>query len=330
MREDRTRACADFWDFAMTAILRYAARMTRKPAKQKQTVAVVGTGRLASFLSPALAEAEYTITEIIARARPQSLQRARALARNVDARAVTVENAALDADLVWFCVPDGEICRAAAVLAGRAKAVIATRGSSGMRFAFHSSGVLVGRELEPLRKMGVGVASVHPLMTFVAGARPSLAGVPFALEGDIGATELARRIVRDLGGESFLLPARRKAAYHTWATMSSPLLLTYLVTLEEVAREAGLKSEDARRMSLPIIRQTLENFRTLGPGRSFSGPLIRGDAETVTRHLALLKKHPRMQAVYVVLAQVALARLPVKNGKQLRRLLEDQTLPKGQ
>jgi predicted short-subunit dehydrogenase-like oxidoreductase (DUF2520 family) len=198
-----------------------------------------------------------------------------------------------------------------------------------MQFAFHSSGVLIGRELEPLRKTGVAVASVHPLMTFVPGARPSLLGVPFALEGDAAATKLARRIVRDLGAESFLLSAKRKVAYHTWATMSSPLLLTYLVAIEEVAREAGLNRKDARRMSLPIIRQTLENFRTLGPKHSFSGPLIRGDAQTVSKHLALLRKHPRAQAVYVALAKAAMARLPVKNGKRLRRLLDDQTRLEG-
>jgi len=167
---------------------------------------------------------------------------------------------------------------------------------------------------------------VHPLMTFVAGARPSLAGVPFALEGDAAATNLARRIVGDLGGESFRLPAARKAAYHAWATMTSPLLLAYLVTLEESAREAGLARDDARRMSLPIIRQTLENYRSLGPEHSFSGPFVRGDAETVAKHLALLKKLPRTRAVYVALAQAALARLPVKNRKQLRRLLDDQTV----
>ena len=289
---------------------------------------MVGAGRLASFLVPALAEAGYTIREIIARPRPQSLQRARSLARKVDARVVTVENAAL-ADLVWFCVPDGEICRAAGALAERAKAVISRSGSHRVRFAFHSSGVLVGRELEPLRKTGVAVASAHPLMTFVAGARPSLAGVPFALEGDAAATRLATRIVRELGGESFLLSGRRKAAYHAWATMTSPLLLAYLVTLEDAAREAGLGRKDARRMSLPIIQQTLENYRSLGPADSFSGPFVRGDAETVAKHLALLKKLPITRAVYVALAQAALARLPVKNGKQLRRLLDDQTRLKG-
>jgi len=311
----------------MPSILRYAARVTRKPvlgnkADQKRTVAIVGAGSLASALAPALAEAGYTITEIIARARTQSrrrlrsLERARTLAKKVGARAATVENAALDAALLWFCVPDREISAAASALAGR--------GPSGMRFAFHSSGALLSGELGALRKAGVAVASVHPLMTFVAQVRPSLAGVPFALEGDAAATKLARRIVGDLGGESFLLPARRKAAYHAWATMTSPLLLAYLVTLEEAAREAGLAREDARRMSLPIIRQTLENYRNCGPEQSFSGPFIRGDAETVAKHLAILGKQPRTRAVYVALARTVLARLPVENGKQLRRLLDER------
>lgn len=298
---------------------------TRKPVNQTRGVAIVGAGSLASFLAPALAEAGYTITEIITRGRPQSLARARALARRVGARAVTVENAALNAGLLWFCVPDREIRGVAAALAKRRAAWIAGRASSGTGFAFHSSGALLSRGLEALRKAGVAIASVHPLMTFVAGARPSVEGVPFALEGNAAATKLARRIIGGLGGESFILPARRKAAYHAWATMTSPLLLAYLVTLEEVAHKAGLAREDARRMSLPILRQTVENYGNLGPEHSFSGPFIRGDAETVAKHLTLLKKHPRTRAVYVALARAALARLPVKNRRQLRRLLEDCT-----
>jgi predicted short-subunit dehydrogenase-like oxidoreductase (DUF2520 family) len=93
------------------------------------------------------------------------------------------------------------------------------------------------------------------------------------------------------------------------------------VTLEETARAAGLTRRDARRKSLPIIRQTVENYSRLGPARSFSGPLIRGDAATVAKHLAVLKKHPRAREVYVALARSALRGLPVKNRDQLRRLL---------
>ena len=75
-------------------------------------------------------------------------------------------------------------------------------------------------------------------------------------------------------------------------------------------------------MSLPIIGQTLANYGSLGSKHSFSGPFIRGDAETVAKHLALLKKHPRTRGVYVALAQTAIDRLPVRNRIALRRLLE--------
>ena len=278
-------------------------------------MAIVGAGSLATFLAVALRESGYCVTEIISRNWPRSLRRARRLASKVGARATVGKTAALDAELLWFCVPDGAIREAASSLAARAQGKV--------RFAFHSSGALLSRELASLRKSGAVVASVHPLMTFVLGSHPSLAGVPFALEGDATAMRLARRIVRDLGGESFALPAARKAAYHAWATFTSPLWLAFLVTLEDAARVAGLSRPDARRMSLPIIRQTLENYSQLGPEHSFSGPIIRGDVTTVAQHLTVLKKHPAVRDVYVALARAALDGLPAKNRKKLRRLLSD-------
>jgi len=298
--------------------------MTRKP-----TIAIVGAGSLATFLAVALSDAGFTITEIIARATPRSRRHARALAAKVGAQTVNAHSAALDATLLWFCVPDREIHGAASALAGHLAACAVTHKKnrvpnkvpSKVRFAFHSSGALLSRELEPLRKAGIAVASVHPLMTFVAGTHPSLTPVPFAMEGDHAATRVARQIVRKLGGESFSLPAARKAAYHAWATLTSPLLLAFLVTLEEAANAAGFTRKNARRQSLPIIRQTLANYSRLGPAPSFSGPLVRGDADTVARHLAVLKKHPGPREVYVALARAALRGLPVKNRDGLSRLL---------
>ena len=298
--------------------------MTKKPI-----VAIVGAGSLATFLAGALNDAGFTITEIIARDTPQSRRHARALAARVGARTVTTRSAVLDTTLLWFCVPDREIRGSASALAGHLstraaahkKNRVPSKVPSKVRFAFHSSGALLSRELEPLRKAGIAVASVHPLMTFVAGTHPSLTGVPFAMEGDHAATQVARQIIRKLEGESFSLPAARKAAYHAWATLTSPLLLAFLVTLEEAARAAGFTRKDARRRSLPIIGQTLANYSRLGPAKSFSGPLIRGDAGTVAKHLAALKKHPGPSEVYVALARAALRGLPVKNRAGLRRLL---------
>ena len=278
---------------------------------RKPRIAIVGAGRLASFLALALHESGYTISEIVSRDTAGSRRRAQSLACKAGARAVTAR-AELTCDLLWFCVPDREIRRAA-------DAVGLEKGS--LSYAFHSSGAMLSRELESLRKRGAAVASVHPLMTFVAGSRPSLDGVPFALEGDDGAVRQARQIVRDLGGESFLLPARRKAAYHAWATFTSPLWLAFLVTLEDAARTAGLTASAARRMSLPILRQTLANYERLGPQHSFSGPIVRGDAKTVAKHLAVLRRQPRVRDVYMALARAAAERLPAKNKEELRRLL---------
>lgn len=282
--------------------------MTRKPS-----VAIVGAGSLARSLAPALRKSGSTITEIICRDAPSSRRRAQRLAKEVGASACTVQKARLGADLLWLCVPDREIRTVAKTLAGTAPGKV--------KLAFHSSGALASRELDALRKQGIAAASVHPLMTFVAGGTPSLAGVPFAVEGDTAATRMARRIVSDLGGESFALPASHKAAYHAWATMTSPLFLAFLVTLEEAARMAGLTQEQSRRKSLPIIRQTLDNYARLGPQHSFSGPIIRGDVETVARHLSVLKKHPEVRSVYVALARSAIRRLPAKNRNKLRHLL---------
>ena len=279
----------------------------------------MGAGSLASFLVPALSAAGYTISEIILRrqARAASIRRARRLARKVGAKVVTIEKATLQTSLLWFCVPDREIGSAAAVVASR------LLPSSEKRYAFHSSGALLSDELSPLRKAGWATAAVHPLMTFVDGKPPSLDEVPFALEGDPAAARLAQRIVRDLGGDSFRLSASRKAAYHAWATMTSPLLVAYLVALEQAARQAGLSAAAARRMSAPIIRQTISNYGKRGPARSFSGPLIRGDVSTVVKHLKLLKKNPATRDVYVSLARIALIYLPSANRAALRMLLKD-------
>jgi predicted short-subunit dehydrogenase-like oxidoreductase (DUF2520 family) len=159
-------------------------------------------------------------------------------------------------------------------------------------------------------------------MTFVGGADPSLKGVPFAIEGDAAAVRVSRRIIHDLDGETLSLPAARKAAYHAWATMTSPLLLAFLVTLEEAAGAAGLTRDEARRMSLPIIRQTLQNYSRLGPARSFSGPLVRGDTETIAKHLEVLKKNSGVSDVYRTLARAALRGLPVKKRKEIKQLLK--------
>ncbi len=275
-------------------------------------IAIVGPGRLGSVLALELQRAEYRISAIVSGNSAASRRKGQALARRVHAR-WSAPDTLFDADLVWFCVPDREI----ALVARRLGKLVEWKG----RIALHSSGALASDELRALRRRGAAVASVHPLMTFVRGSMPSLRGVPVGLEGDPAALRVARRIVRDLGAETFSISKNRKLAYHAWGAFTSPLLIALLVTGEKVARAAGLSSAEARRKMMPIVRQTLANYAKLGPAEAFSGPIVRGDAQVVRQHLSELKKIPGAREVYAALARAALRYLPAGNRKELERVL---------
>ena len=279
----------------------------------KPGVTIVGSGRLGSALAVELKRAGYRIVEIVSRSGKISVRRSRSLARRVGASAVEV-GAPLAGDIVWVCVPD-------AAVAPTAQALASSGGWQG-KIALHPSGALSSSVLRPLRQAGASVASAHPLMTFVAKSKPSFRGVPFAIEGDPHAVRVARRVAKDLGSQAFSLDARLKGAYHAWSTYSSPLLVALLVTSEQVGREAGVPPRAARRRMLPILEQTLRNYGALGPAAAFSGPLVRGDAQTIAMHLRALRGSPEARNAYVALAKSALKHLPVKNRSQIAKLLK--------
>jgi predicted short-subunit dehydrogenase-like oxidoreductase (DUF2520 family) len=281
----------------------------------KPVVAIVGAGNLGAALASSLGQAGYGIEAVIARSRGASLKKAQRLAKQVDARVLT-DPAGLRAGLIWFCVPDAEIARAAQSLARKME----WKG----RVALHSSGALTSDELAALRARGAAVASVHPLMTFVRGSQPPLAGVPFAIEGDPAALRMARRVIADVGGYAYSIRKRDKAAYHAWGTFASPLFTALLATAEQVAKLAGVKRNAAKRRMIPILLQTLANYAAFDAGDAFSGPIIRGDVGTVKGHMRVLRSLPAAREVYSALARSALQYLPAKNKSVLKRILEGE------
>jgi len=283
------------------------------PMSRKLSVAIVGPGRLGTTLALELVRRGYRVREIVSRNQRESIRRARELAKKVRARATTIQNPGLDADVIWFCVSDRSIRAVAQTLAS------ATNWKG--KIALHSSGALDSDELAALKQNGAAVASVHPLMTFVRGSAPSLRGVAFGIEGDPRALSAVRRIIPDLGGEVMTIPRTRKVAYHAWGAFASPLLLSLLITAERVAQLAGLSPAVARKKMVPIVRQTLENYANLGPADAFSGPIVRGDVAIVRQHLRALQKAPDARQVYSTLARAALRYLPSRNRKELEKLL---------
>jgi len=283
--------------------------MTPKP-----TICLVGAGSLALALAPALHQAGYRITEIVSRDQPPSRRRARRLAETVGARPVTMATAQFPSPLIWLCVSDSAIAACARDLAGR------TEWTG--KIALHSSGALSADALEPLRRRGASVASLHPMMSFIPRSRPSLKGIGFAVEGAPRATAAASRIARDLGGTVFRIRRADKVLYHAWAAFASPLLVTLLSVGETVAGKAGIKPAAAKRIIQPIVRRTIDNYFAHGAAAAFSGPLVRGDLDTVRAHLRQLGRIPQAKEVYRLLARTALETLPVGKRKEVAALLK--------
>jgi predicted short-subunit dehydrogenase-like oxidoreductase (DUF2520 family) len=197
---------------------------------------------------------------------------------------------------------------------------VATRGLKG-QMVVHSSGALGSEVLQAATNVGASVASVHPLMSFPTRTPVPLQGVPFGVEADVASRRILYAVVRRIGGRPFSIKAGSKALYHAVGMLSSPLLVSHLVAAQEAAALAGFSPRQARQLIEPIARATLDNVFLRGAGKSFSGPIARGDVQTIHLHLQALKAHPMLADVYRSLALYALETLPAQARQTLRRLL---------
>jgi predicted short-subunit dehydrogenase-like oxidoreductase (DUF2520 family) len=282
--------------------------------RTKTTITLIGAGNLARTLGPALRAAGYKIDAIAARETASSRRRAAMLARMLGAIATPLAQAEPDSDIIWICHTDDALAETARKLARK----IDWRG----KIVFHSSGALSSDVLAPLKRAGAHVASLHPMMTFVPGASPKMSEVPFAVEGDRKAVSAARQLVKRLRAEIFPIEKRFKTLYHALGSFSSPMLVATLATAERVGHAAGLSPNQTRRIIAPILRETIKNYVERGPAAAFSGPIKRGDLNTVRRHLRELKRVPGASEVYRALVKSALLDLPSRNRTQLGRLVQ--------
>ena len=283
--------------------------------KTMKTISFVGAGALASAMARLLRAHGFAISEIISRDEVVSKRKARGLAREVGAVAVTLAEARLDCDLLWLAVPDGAI----ESVAGDVARVLERREKPPF-VTLHASGALSSDVLAALAACGVETGSAHPMMTFVEGEPPSLEGVWFAVEGTPAAVLAARSLARSLGARSFAIEPGRKALYHAFGAMLSPMLATELEAAERIGLRAGIDAKQVRRIMEPIVLRTVRNVLRAGAGKSFSGPLARGDVRTVERHRESLEGMAEV-GVYRALMEYATEALPVKRGAEMKKLL---------
>lgn len=258
-------------------------------------LALVGPGRAGTTIAAALRDRGWRVVAVAGRTPDAPSTRAAAL--RFAAPAVAAEVAATDADVVIVATPDAAIEDAAAAVAASVRP-----GA----LVIHLSGA---RGLDALGAVPARVGALHPLQTLpsadAGGER--LAGSWCAIAGDPQVADLAE----SLELRPVVLDDEDRARYHAAACIASNHLVALL---DQVAAVAPVPLE----AYLPLVRATVENVAALGPRAALTGPVARGDSETVRGHLAALPRDER--PAYLELARRA-HRLSGRTDPELEAVL---------
>jgi predicted short-subunit dehydrogenase-like oxidoreductase (DUF2520 family) len=222
--------------------------------------AVIGFGRLARALVPALRAAGEEV--VVGR-------------RSPDEGELTRAEAVVAADWVWLTVPDDRIAAGAAGIAWRAG-----------QLALHCSGATPLSALAP----APAAAGFHPLKLLAGDT--GLAGVHVGIEADAAHRPALEALAHALGLVPLALPspmsAEARAAYHAAANLAASGVLAVLAEAGSLWAAAGLEPGEALPALLPLTRGALDTAAARGLAGAVSGPIARGDAAVLARHLDAL------------------------------------------
>ncbi|MBM3674246.1 MAG: DUF2520 domain-containing protein [Actinobacteria bacterium] len=236
-------------------------------------LALVGPGRAGVAVAAALVTAGWRVVGVAGRSPDAPSTRAAGV--SLEAPPVPVAQAAAGADVVLVATPDAAIAQ---VVAAIAPAVSAST------LVVHLSGSLGLDVLAPVAAAGGRAGALHPLQSLPSSGLglSRLRGSWCAVAGDPQVYDLAAA----MGMHPMALADADRVRYHAAACVASNHLVALLAQVERLA-PVPLEAY------LPLVRATVENVAELGPAGALTGPVARGDVETVRAHLAVLPEKER-------------------------------------
>jgi predicted short-subunit dehydrogenase-like oxidoreductase (DUF2520 family) len=262
--------------------------------KRYRTIGVIGAGRVGAVLGAALARTGHRVVAAAAVSTASKHRVERLLPGTPIKPADEVASAA---DLVLLAVPDD-------ALAGLVAGLVETGAVRADQVVAHTSGAHGLAVLEPVRALGAHPLAIHPAMTFT-GADTDLerlvAGVSFGITATDRTRPIARRLVADLHGVPEWIDEASRPLYHAALAHGANHLVTLVNEAIDRLRDAGVR--DPQRVLAPLLGAALDNTLRLGDA-ALTGPVARGDAGTVAKHLATLDAAaPESVGPYLALAR---------------------------
>ncbi len=254
-------------------------------------VAIVGTGRMGQGLGHAFGRAGYPVVLLSRSHRTLQLP----LSVEVDDWAGRLR----EAEVVLIATPDEAIPMVAARLGGE-------EAIGPDHAVFHVSGWLDRHAMEALEPTKAALGSFHPLQAIAspASAPELLRGACVGIEGDRRAVRIGKRMAYDLGLTPVEIPPGAKAGYHAGATIVASYTVALMALATRVVERAGVAPELAGGLYVPLLRGVTANLAEVDPVHALTGPIMRGDVETVRAHLAVLAEEER--ALYRALGRFSL------------------------
>jgi len=286
-------------------------------------VGVIGAGRVGAVLAAALRTAGH---DIVAAAGESDASRGRIDDLLPGVTVAKPTDVARASDLLLLTVPDDMLSNVVTVLSAsgairEGQVVVHTSGRHGLAV------------LEPAREVGARTVALHPAMTFTGTEvdLPRLAGCVFGVTAADADRELTESLVADLGGRAMWVPEDRRTLYHAGLAHGANHLVTLVAEAMEILSAAG--AEDPAATLRPLLTAALDNALEDGDA-ALTGPIVRGDVETVRAHLADLEATaPQTLPSYLAMARATLSRavtdgrlLPIRATKMLG-VLDAATVP---
>ena len=263
------------------------------------TIALVGPGKVGCAISARLHAAGLSITTVVSREQSRA-QDACCFIGCSENLATTHISSAVQADIILIAVPDDYI-------AETSQALQDSHSLGPDQTLVHFSGLLPAQILSHTEDTTRenGLLSFHPLMPFADREHgvKQLENCPCALEGNHLGLKVGKLLANKLSVRDFNLRTNDKATYHTAASMASNFAITLLATAKQLLDQCQIDEYDSLTLLNPLVNATLENLFTSTPEEALTGPIVRGDTQTVSQHIdTISKEKPDLLGLYLELA----------------------------
>ncbi len=291
----------------------------------KIRIGIAGTGRLAQALGRLLHQRGQPITAIAGRDLRRTSEAADFIGMGVQksaVRSVSLPDLPKAASHVIVAVPDDALSSVARTLSG---------SDSEIRVALHTCGSRGPEALAELTERGASCGTLHPLQTISTREQGAadLPGSYFGITASGEALEWALGICRLLDGYPLVIPPDRRPLYHAAAVMASNYIVAMIDAAAILMEQAGVPSDQMLPALAPLIEASVRNSLSAGPVQALTGPIERGDEQTVAVHLRALGEAPESvrnlyRSAGLHASQIARRKSPGADRGKIESLLREQ------